>query len=305
MEYVDKKLLGTLLIVVAVVALIIYAPAIIQWFSVAPVAPPPAAVVKYLYTRGLTAQFRIIDDTSLSLLTANIQPRFYSAGTNPFAPMPTEAPVALATYNSAKGFWEAVLDMGNYVLLVVDTASPATKYPVKVSVSVPGTNETTMAVMLNPALIHMVQRGTVSITSAVYGYNPLTGTYESATKINITKYSAWQLEFRFNVAGVNQIIKGGRIYLPNYEGLTITKAMLDGAPVPVYADADSTDDGMVGRYIVFPDWTAGVHYLVIQLAKTGTPAAGSYTLKLFEYYECLNPTLRWWTDASTTIQVVT
>ena len=299
----DKKLVGSLLIVIVVAVLLYYG---IPWLQqqMAITAPTPAP--GYLYTQDLTVNFKIMDDTSASLITANVKPLFFSAGTNPLAYTFVGSPVAAATYDSTKGLWTTILSMGSYVALVTDEASSKTKYPIMVSVSVPGTNDTKMEVMLNPSMLHMIERASPTISSTIYAYNTATGAYDiSVTNINVTAYSKWQVDYRFTIAGIGKAIKGGRIYLTAYPGLTIAGAALDGTQVPVYTDTDSSDDGQVGNYIIFPDWTAGTHYLTIYLAKTGSPAAGTYTLKLFEYYNCLNPALRWWTDATASINVVT
>jgi len=299
----DKKLVGSLLIVIVVAVLLYYG---IPWLQqqMAITAPTPAP--GYLYTKDLTVGFKIMDDTTASLITADVKPLFFSAGTNPFAYTFVGSPVAAATYDSTKGLWTTILSMGSYVALVTDEASSKTKYPIMVSVSVPGTNESKMEVMLSPSMLHMIERASPSISRAIYAYNTATGAYDIiVSNINVTAYSKWQVDYRFTIAGIGKAIKGGRIYLTSYTGLTVAGAALDGTQVPVYTDTDSSDDGQVGNYIVFPDWTAGTHYLTIYLAKTGSPAAGTYTLKLFEYYECLQPALRWWTDQTSSINVVT
>jgi hypothetical protein len=298
----DKKLVGSLLIVIIVAVLLYYGIPWLQQMAITAPTPAPG----YLYTKDLTVDFKIMDDTTASLVTADVKPLFFSAGTNPFAYTFVGSPVAAATYDNTKGLWTTILSMGSYVALVTDEASSKTKYPIMVSVSVPGTNESKMEVMLSPSMLHMIERATPSISRTIYAYNTATGAYDiSVTNINVTAYSKWQVDYRFTIAGIGKAIKGGRIYLTSYTGLTVAGAALDGTQVPVYTDTDSSDDGQVGNYIVFPDWTAGTHYLTIYLAKTGSPAAGTYTLKLFEYYECLQPALRWWTDQTSSINVVT
>jgi hypothetical protein len=303
-EWYDKKLVGSMIIVLLVAVLLIYGiPWLQQQMAVTRV---PTGVVSYLYTKDLTVGFKIMDDTSASLITANVKPLFFSAGTNPFAYTFVGSPVAAATYDSTKGLWTTILSMGSYVALVTDEASAKTMYPIMVSVSVPGTNDTKMEVMLSPSMLHMIERASPSVSSTIYAYNTATGAFDiSVTKINVTAYSKWQVDYRFSIAGIGKAIKGGRIYLTSYTGLTVAGAALDGTPVSVYTDTDSSDDGQVGNYVIFPDWTTGTHYLTVYIAKTGSPAAGTYTLKLFEYYACLNPALRWWTDITTSISVVT
>ena len=107
------------------------------------------------------------------------------------------------------------------------------------------------------------------------------------------------------MAGLNKKIMAGRIYLTQYSGISISKAYVDGIQTGVYLDDDSSDDGMSGYYISFPDWEAGTHHVQIYLQKTGSPSSGAITLTLFEYYACLNTDLRWWTDQTASINVVT
>jgi hypothetical protein len=299
----DKKLVGSMIIVLLVAVALFYGiPYLQQQWAV--YKPPGGAA--YLYTTDLTVDFKVMDDSTASLVATDVKPLFFSAGTNPFAYTFLGSPSAAATYDSTKGLWTTILSMGSYVALVTDTAAAPTKYPIKVSVSVPGTNDTKMEVMLSPSMLHMVERATPTITNTIYAYNSATGAYDiSVTNINVTAYSKWQVDYRFTIAGVGKAIKGGRMYLTSYTGLTIAGAALDGTAVSVYSDTDSSDDGQVGNYIIFPDWASGTHYLTIYISKTGTPAAGTYTLKLFEYYECLQPALRWWTDTTKDISVVT
>jgi len=300
----DKKLVGSMVIVLLVAVALFYGIPYLQQ-QMAVVGPPTPAA--YLYTTDLTVDFKVMDDSTASLLAANIKPLFFSAGTNPFAYNFLGSALSAATYDSDKGLWTTVLSMGSYVVLVTDeTSGSKTKYPIKVSVSVPGTNDTKMEVMLSPSMLHMVERATPSITSTIYAYNSATGAYDTlVANIDVSAYSKWQVDYRFTIAGVGKAIKGGRMYLTSYTGLTIAGAALDGTAVSVYSDTDSSDDGLIGNYIIFPDWTAGTHYLTIYIAKTGSPAAGTYTLKLFEYYDCLQPALRWWTDTTKDITIVT
>ena len=298
-----KELLGTLIIAILFMAFIFYLPTIVQYFRPARVVPPT-----YLYTEDLTVGFKIMDDSTSSLITSDVSPKFFAVGTNPFAYAFVGTPIGAATYDSTEAEWIAILDAGSYVLLVTDEAASKTKYPVMQSVTVPGTNDTDMAVKLNPYMIHMVERATPSISTAIYAYNVSSGAYDidqTSVGVNVTAYSKWLVEARITVAGLNKIIKAGRIYLTQYTGIAVATAYVDGAEVSVYLDSDSSDDGMIGYYISFPDWTAGVHHVQIYLQKTGSPSAGTITLTLFEYYVCLRTDLRWWTDQTASISVVT
>jgi hypothetical protein len=298
----DKKLVGSMVIVLLVAVALFYG---IPWLQQQMAVYPPPGAAAYLYTRDLTVDFKVMDDSTASLLTGDIKPLFFSAGTNPFAYTFLGSPLTAATYDTTKGLWTTVLSMGSYLALVTDAATTPTKYPIKVSVSVPGTNDTKMEVMLSPSMLHMVERASPSITNTIYAYNSTSGAYDiSATSIDVSAYSKWQVDYRFTIAGIGKAIKGGRIYLTSYTGLTVAGAALDGTAVSVYTDTDSSDDGLIGNYIIFPDWASGTHYLTIYIAKTGSPLAGIYTLTLFEYYDCLQPALRWWTDETEDIDVV-
>jgi len=299
----DKRLLGTLVIAILVAALIFYGIPYIQQLMVVPEEKLP-----YLYTEDLTVGFKVMDDTSSSLLTSDISPKFYVAGTNPFDYVFTESALSVGTYDSQEGEWVAVLDAGSYVLLVTDEAATKTKYPVKVTVTVPGTNDEDMEVKLNPYMVHMIQRATPSISTSIYAYNETSGAYdidESSTGVNVTAYSKWLVEARISVAGLNKKILAGRIYITQYTGISAAKAYVDGIQVGVYLDDDSSDDGMSGYYLEFPDWQAGTHLVQIYLQKTGSPSAGTITLTLFEYYDCLCSDLRFWQPETASISVVT
>jgi len=301
----DKKLLGTLVIAILFAAFIFYGIPYLQ--QMAAVRRPPVAPA-YQFTEDLTVGFKILDDTSGSLLTADVKPAFYAAGSTPMGYTFTDKALVVGTYVSAESEWQTVLDMGSYVLLVTDEASSKTKYPVVATVSVPGTNETDMHVVLHPYMIHMVQRATPSISNSIYAYNTGTGAYDvdqTSVGVNVTAYDKWLIESRINIAGLNKKILGGRIYLSQYTGLTITSAYLDGTQVTVYTDSDSSDDGQIGTYITFPDWEAGTHYLQLYVQKSGSPSSGTWTLTLFEYYACLKTDLRWWSDTTASISVVT
>ena len=257
------------------------------------------------YTEDLFVHFTIRDATSGTQITSDVYAEFYPAGTNPMARDFIGTPIATATYDATEGAWEVILDAGSYVLLVYDAKASKTLYPVLVPVTVKGTDREDRTVWLDPSLIDMYQRATIASSVTIKGWNTATSAWETDTAINFTKYDKWHLTFEFSISGVKQLIKGGRFYLPTYDGFTYTYAWIDGVQVSIGYDSVSSDDGMTGYYIVFPDWLSGEwHRIDIQIDETGTPSTGTMTYTLFEYYACLLPTLRWWTDTTISVSVV-
>lgn len=272
-----------------------------------PAQIPPTPITGYKYTKNLEAQFKIYDTTARAMITSDVNPEFYSTTDNPFAYNFTGTPITSASYDSVSGAWEALLDSGNYKLLVTDVGASPTKYPELVTVTVPGTNSEDQVVRTDPGTIKMVQRASVSISTSILAYNTASGAYDtSVTNINITSYDKWLVTITFTTAGNDKEIKPGRIYFSEITNLIPSKAFLDGKQVPVQKDTEASDDGITGYFVAFENsWKGGeIHRLDIYFEEIGTANTGTITITLFDYYAVLNPHLRWWTEETASISVV-
>ena len=302
---VDKRLLSTIVLAAIIIGgiFLFFIYGIPYLYSLA-VGPP---AVEYKYTTDLTVYFKVFDDTAKTTLTSNIQPSFYAAGENPFARVYTGTPISVASYDSVEGEWAAVLDAGTYELLVTDTATSKTKYPELVTVTVPGTNDEDMEVKLSPYMIHMVQRATPSLSTSILAYNASSGAYDiTVTNINGTSYDKWRVHLQITVAGLDKKLKAGRIYFSKITNLAITAVYYDGELTPVLEDTDSSDDGLTGYYIEFPDMLGGeIHDVYIYLEETGTLSSATLTITLADYYACQATAIKWWSYSTTSISVVT
>ena len=289
------------LILALILGIFIYVvPQILStYFPQAPVTTPAK------YSTGLIAYFQIYDKTGASFITSDASPEFYSTGEEPFAYTFTGSPLTVGAYDSVKGAWKTVLDSGSYLLLVKDTASTKTKYPELVTVTVPATDNEDREVSIDPYMVTLVQRASVSISTTIKAYNSTSGAYDiSVSNINITAYDKWLTTYEFTIAGTDKVIKAGRLYITKISGLIPKKAYLDGQEVSIVEDADASDDGMSGYYIAFVnDWKGGeIHRLDIYWEDVGA-STGTLKLTLFDYYACLNTDLRWWTEETASITV--
>ena len=295
MSDAEKLALGILLVAL-VIGLLFYAGYI-------PVRPPAAPAQ---YTEDLTVKFKVYDDTSHQALTSDIYIEFYSLGVDPLSRQFTATPVSVASYDSVSGYWVAVLDAGNYIIVVQDTAASKTKYPVVMQVTVPATDDPDREVFLDPFMLHMSQRASISTSTSVFAYDESTGQWVSVSNINVTAYDEWRIRIEVSVSGTDKLFEAGRVYVSTYSGLTVTKIGLDGAtPVAPGLDDDATDDGLTGYFVAFPDWKGGeIHYIDIYISETATVSAGTLTIKLADYYDCQNLDLLWWTYPSISVSVV-
>jgi len=303
-RYVDEKLLGTLMIV------IIFAVAL--WYGMPylmrEVAPPPG-VPTYQYTTGLTAWFKIYDNTAKTVLTANVQPDFYVAGTDPLPKVFIGEVIETGSYDSSEAKWQAILDAGTYVLCIKDTHTPGSEilYPAIVTVTVPGTNESTMEVNINPFMPKMIQRASVTITKNIYAYNPGTEAYDtSVANINVTDYDKWLIEYRISVTGKYKELEAGRLYFNDIQNLPLTILSVDGTRVGILSDKDTSDDGLAGSYTEFATWAAGEsHFASIYVEETGTVTTPTtFVLTIADYYLCQNADLKWWSYSTDSTDVV-
>ena len=271
------------------------------------------------YKEDIVMTFKVRDDTAGSLLTSDLSVDIFETGVNPMGYTFVGYPLTSATYDTTRAAWYALIDITepdgiqDFLILVADAKASKTLYPVLERVTVKGFTESEYKDAMyhwgelrrDVGTIHMVERASISVSTAIKAYDESTGSYVSVSNINITAYSKWWVVFEFNVAGLKKVIKAGRFYLPNYDGLTYSLAYVDGKQAPIYYDDNSADDGMTGYYIQFPDWDGGkFHRIEVIIEKTGTPSTGTITATLFEYYACLRIDLRHWEDLQASLEVV-
>lgn len=280
-------------------AVVIAAP---YWYPlfVPKVVPPPK------YTTGLTVKFRIYDATAKAVITENVQVEFYTLGTNPYQRTFTISPIMTATYDSTAKVWTTSLDAGSYVIFIKDIAPSKTKYPVKTTVTVTGTDSETREVWLNPNQINMYQRASSTVKYEVDAWtgSAWVGNATTAGKINITTYDKWRITYTFDISDTDEIIASGRYYWTKITGLIPTSAYLDGSEVTVYEDTDITDDGLTGYYITFPQYGADQRHTIMIYFEDAGASTGTLKLTQYELYECHRTALRWWTDAFQNISVI-
>lgn len=295
-EWVDKKILVTGLILAAVLigafVAVYYGPTIISAFSGVPPPKPPT----YTFTSSLTANFKIMETTTSTLLNSGVDANFFSTGATPLAYLSVDMPVAIGTYNMLDDVWSTVLDAGSYQELLT---SINFDYPSLIPVTVPGTNESTMTVNMVPFLGTVTERATPIVTTVITAYDVSTGLYDIAsdvTGINAT-YTRWQITYTVAASGPLEKLAAGYIYMSIYPGLSITSATFGNGAAAVTADATGTKTGLTGYFIQFPDLVGGTtSTMVLQLTRTVAAAAGTYTIELYEDGACNNPLLRWWSD---------
>jgi hypothetical protein len=250
-----------------------------------------------------------MDDSLGTLLTANVKPVFYTAGTSALGYTFTGLPLVSGIYASTPAVWQAILNAGSYTLLLTDTAATGsqTKYPTLVTVTVPGTNATTETTNLNPYLTHMQERATPSLTAVMWDYNTTDSSYDISTPgFNFTTYSKFEVDFTLTLKGSTDYFDGGNAYIcvgfPS--GWTIIGASLDGVTAAVLSQTTASVDGLTGYYLVFPTWSGGTRQTMsFWLQKVGTPTAGTITFDLHDNEACYLATDRWWTDTTYSIQV--
>ncbi len=278
------------------------------------VLPPP---VVYDYMTDLTVKFKVYDVAGTALVTANVLPEFWSSGVDPFERVFTGSPIGVGTYDTDLKTWSVALDAGSYVMTIKDTHTAGSEvyYPVKKSVTVPGTNLETLEVWLRPdKQVSIDTRATltdVTLTSPIYPYNT-TGTYAavaSATGINTTEYLPdnqtmyWFVEYRFDVSDADEITKAGRIYCSDITDFIVEKIIVDGTEYVPILDTEAADDGLTGYYAPFSDWKPGIHHVTVYVHAVTAITEQTFTVKVIENYECYRVALRYWTLVSKGITV--
>lgn len=270
-------------------------------FLPAPPTPP------YKYTTGLNVKFKIYDTSAKALVTANVLPEFWAVGEDPFSRAFTGRPVAVATYSSVDAVWEAPLDAGTYILTIREASGSPTLYPVKVLVTVSGTNSETREVWLEPVQINMDKRATVidaTPSAPCYPYNA-SGTYAAVSVMNTTLDASknqtgyWFIEYAFDVSNAESILKSGRIYFSKISNFLVERVYIDGVECAVYEDTDASDDGLVGYFVTFPnDLTAGArHHVTVYVHALSQISETTFRMTIVDYYACQNSEFKWWTYA--------
>jgi len=271
--------------------------------------PAPEEEVKYKYTTGLTAKFKVMDDTTSALITANTKVEIFPTtlkAEDVYAKTFITKATTVASYDSALGAWTASLDAGSYNILVTDTQTTKTRYGTFESITVSGTDDEEKEVWCEPSTLHVVQRASETISKTIMAWNATAESYSiSVNTLNYTLYTKWRVTFTFATAGELKYFKEGRIYFTEMTGLTPTKGYVDGVEASVLNDKDASPDSLVGYYVDHDkDWEGGeVHTIVIFFEKTGSPSAGTMTLTHADFYAVQRTALKWWTYGTTTVTV--
>ncbi len=297
---INWTIIAVLLLLAVIIGIVAYSVYYV------PVVPPK-------YTTGLTGKFKIYDVAGTTLVIDNLRPEFWGVGVDPFARAFTGTPEVVATYDSTLRVWSAPLDAGSYVLTIRDTrtkAAGATYYPIKLTVTVPGTDSEDLEVWISPKQVNIDTRATLTdltVASPCFPYNT-TATYTAKTSMNTTLDAAknqtgyWFIEYTLDISDTDEIIKEGRMYFSDITDFLVEKVIVDGTEYTPILDTEAADDGMTGYYVTFSEWIPGRHHVTAYVYAV-TETSGTFTLKVIEYYECYRTTLRWWTLVSKGITV--
>jgi hypothetical protein len=324
-DWIDKKILGTLLIVVCVAAFLFYGvPYLYSLYY-----KPPAAALKY--TTGLNAKLRVLNGTSGSSLGsgAAIQLQVFATGVDPFAYKFTGTPSFSAAWDTTSGSWMiGGVDAGTYTVLVKETSSTTTMCPIKVTVTVPGTDDEKKEVWCTPSTLSIYNLPTISVVN--YDVANLTATKGAVSKVGCTydgsnkgingtnptagnnpyaQGSYWRITYDISAgAGITQEehLDGPiRLYFTRLtEQFTFDQILVDGTAYTLTEDTNSADDGHNGMYAeVSVTWKNAeshtVQLFLTQSSAEGADATGhTLTLSIVGQFSCLNPTYRTWTDTT-------
>ena len=268
-------------------------------------APPTA----YKYSTGLTAKFKVMDDTSSALVTANLKAEIFPATileTDVYSKTFITKALTVASYDSGLGAWTCSVDAGSYNVLVTDTQTTKTRYLTFDTITVGGTDNEDKETWAEPSTLHILQRATETISKDIKAYNATSFAYDiTASTINATTYNKWRVVFTFTPAGEYKYLKAGKVFVSEITGLTPVSASVDGATASVMSDKDASDDSLVGYYVEYADdWEGGsVHTVTVFFEQTGTVTAGTMTLTHADSYEVFRTALKWWTYYTTTVTV--
>lgn len=270
--------------------------------------------VEYKYQTGLTAKFKIMDDTSSALVTANMKIEVFPSdieAEDVYSKTFITKALTVASYDSVLGSWIASLDAGSYNILLTDTQGTQTRYPAYTGVVVPGTDNEEKEVWAEPSTLHINQRATETISKDIKAWNVTGSAYDiSVSTINYTLYDKWRVTITFTPSGDSKYMYPGRVYFTEFTGLSAISASVDGQTASALLDKDASEDGLTGYYVEYTgDWLGGeVHTVVIVFDDAGTTlTAGTMTVRHTDFYAVHRDTgttpPKWWTYYSTTITV--
>lgn len=274
-----------------------------------PMLTGPAPAVPAKYTTGLTAKFKVMDDTTSALVTANLKVEIFPTTITEdevYAKTFTTKALTVASYDSTLGAWTASLDAGTYNILLTDTQTTKTRYGVYEGITVSGTDNENKETWAEPSTLHIVQRATETISKTLLAWNTTTEAYDiTVSVIDYGDYNKWRVTITFATAGTDKYLKVGRIYMTEMTGISPTKAYVDGIEASVLSDKDASPDSLVGYYVEYDvDWEGGeVHHIVVYFEEVATPSAGTMTITHADYYAVQRTALKWWTYYTTTITV--
>ena len=322
-EWIEKKLLGTGIVIILLLFLLFYGIPYLQQLYVAPVERP----VTYVYTTSLRAKFTIINGTSGSALTSGVSVGVYDYGEDPFAYKYTGSPLFTATYDSSEGAWViGGIDAGTYVMVIYDTSGAMA--PVKETITITGTNDTDREVWVDPASFTIYNIATVTVvdydianlTSSMGAVDTVHCTYDGSNEgINGTDSGAygqgdyWRITYDISVSpGVTQTEKVEapiRIYFTDLSTIfSFDMVLIDGTEYVLSDDDDATDDGYSGLFVEIPstDWLSSsshtIQLYLTQVSSEGKDATGhTLTMTIAWQFDCLNSNFRTWSDVTQSI----
>ena len=322
-EWFDKRLVGTGIILIAIILFGLYGlPYLMSLYA----APTP---VTYKYTTGLRAKLQIVNGTSGSALTSGVVVNIYEAGEDPFAYGYKGSPLFTATYDSSEGAWViGGIDAGTYVLVIADSSATAEVAPLKTTITITGTDDEDREVWVDPASFTIYNIATVTVvdydianlTSSVGAVDTVHCTYDGTHEgINGTDSGAygqgdyWRITYDISVsAGVTQTEKASapiRIYFTDLTDIfSFDKVLIDGEEYTLSDDDDATDDGYSGLFVEIPstDWVSSsshtIQLYLTQISSEGKDATGhTLTMTIAWQFNCLNTNFRTWSDVTQSV----
>jgi hypothetical protein len=303
------------------------------YLSVAPIPP-----VKYAYTTGETAEFVLINGTSLQAITSTtgITVQVFNPTDTPLAYLSTVTPeYPNAMYSSTASAWQILgLSAGSYLLVVSGTKLQ----PTSVTVTLPGTNDNTKPVSVTPSAITvyvtptitnpqtLIANYTASYPAGALSVGPtastawyyttstpgLNGTYTGNGKFAQGRW--WSVTWYFSVSGSTsspaKFPTPIDIWFPTISTFSYTACFVDGVSCALTQVTTSTtaSGGYAGYYaVVSTPWSSGQSHTVTLYITDTNPAStiqptasGSLTCTIAGNFGVLNTVYRTWTDYATT-----